>query len=73
MEALNKLYLVKSVQESEAYIINICTSEEAANKLKEEYDNNFKSNRIFDAIAVEEVNLDVESDVVWDLYYWEDA
>lgn len=73
METLSKLYLVKNVQERDAYVINICISKEAADRLKEEYDNNFKMSDVFDAIEVEEVNLDIESDVVWDLYNWEDA
>lgn len=64
----NKIYLVLNVADPhERWVLDICTTREKAEQLKEQYCNNFRENQYYyecNIIEVEEVSI-TDSEVIW--------
>lgn len=67
------IYLVLNA-ETEYYIIDICSSEETANKLKDIYMKNFMENKYMtreeaeNIIIVKELDITIGNDIFWTMY-----
>lgn len=68
------IYLVLNAESSEYYILDICSSKDIANKLKDIYMKNFMENKYMtreeaeNIIIVKELDIATGNDVFWTMY-----
>ena len=60
------IYLVLNLQDSEPFVVNICTTLDKAAELVRQYKNNWKEQGLDAEYGIEEVDL--YKDIAWDCY-----
>ena len=70
------IYLVLNTKDDERFVINICSTKERAEALRNSYIHNFYENNVYyesdekpeDFLSVQEVNLDTDRETLWSSY-----